>query len=98
MIPLQQLDVLDSSTTHLGSKPVLDKSILIEIAANQPIQPKKNNLCFSLLYFPFDLMALLLILLVLLFDSSDIASVKLFVAAVSAWTDVLFRLHFKPYK
>lgn len=43
-------------------------------------------------------MALLLILLVLLFDSSDIASVKLFVAAVSAWTDVLFRLHFKPYK
>lgn len=53
---------------------------------------------FNLFYFPFDLMALLLILLLVLFDSSDIASVKLFVAAVSAWTDVLFRLHFKPYK
>lgn len=53
MIPLQQLDVLDSSTTHLGSKPVLDKSILIEIAANQPIQPKK--IISVLVYFIFHL-------------------------------------------
>ena len=43
---------------------------------------RKIFFLFSLFYFPFDLIALLLILL--LFGSSDIASVKLFVAAVSA--------------